>query len=53
MMNPFQERKRWKRQKKKPKSDQDDADPSEYGRNYGLDRLNLGEPSQEFKSDSN
>ena len=38
---PIPKKKKVKRQSKKTKSDQDDADPLEDGRNYGLDRLNL------------
>ena len=44
---PIPIKKKGKRQNKKPKSDQADADPSEDGHNYGIDRLNLGEPAQE------
>ena len=39
-------KKKEKRHNKKPKSDQTNADPSEDGRNYGPDRINLGEPAQ-------
>ena len=35
----------------KPKSDQANAYPSEDGRNYGLERLNLGETAQESEGD--
>ena len=52
MMNPSQERKMEKMQNKKSKSNQADADPSEDGRNYGLDCLNLWEPAQDSLSDS-
>ena len=49
---PIPRKKKGKREKKKPKSDQVNADPSEVGRNYGLDRLNLREIAQESESDS-
>ena len=39
---PIHKKKKVKRQSKKPKSDQSDADPSEDGRNNGLDSINLG-----------
>ena len=42
---PIPRNKRGGSQKKKPKSGQADADLSEYGRNYVLDCLNLGEPA--------
>ena len=38
------EKKRGKKQKKNPKSDQANADPSEYERIYGIEHLDLGEP---------
>ena len=49
---PIPKKKKVKRQSKKTKSDQDDADPLEDGRNYGLDRLNLWETEQESESNS-
>ena len=49
---PIPRKKKWERENKKPKSDQVDAYPSEDGRNYGLDRLNLGETAQESEIDS-
>ena len=49
---PISRKKKGKRQNKKSNSDQADADPSEDGRNYVLDRLNLGETAQESESDS-
>ena len=44
-------KKKVKIQSNKPNSDQADADPSEVGSNYVLDRLNLGETTQELESD--
>ena len=49
---PIPRNKNRKRDNKKPKSVQADADPSEDGRNYGLDRMNLGETAQESESNS-
>ena len=39
---PIPRNKKGKGKNKKTESDQADADPSEDGRNYGLDRMNLG-----------
>ena len=41
-----------KKQNKKPKSDQANTAPSEDGRSYGIDRLNLGELANNLESDS-
>ena len=49
---PIPRKKKGERENKKPKSDQVDAYLSEDGRNYGLDRLNLGETAQESEIDS-
>ena len=44
---PIPRNKKVTRQNKITNSDQANADPSEYERNYGLDRINLGEPVQD------
>ena len=44
---PIPKKKKAKRQSEKTKIDQADADPSEDGLNYELDRLNLEETAQE------
>ena len=49
---PIPIKKKGKRQNKKSKRDQADSDPSDDGRNYGLDRINLGEPAQDSENDS-
>ena len=49
---PIPRKKNRKRDNKKPKSDQANVDPSEDGRNDGLEPLNLGETAQELESDS-
>ena len=36
----------------KPKSDKSDAAPSEDGRTYGINCLNLAEPANDLESDS-
>ena len=51
MMNPPQKRIREKPEEK-PKSDQANADPSEDERNYGIDRLELGEPAHDSENKS-
>ena len=48
---PITRNKKGKRYNKKPRSDQDDADPSEDGRNYGLELLNLREPAQDLDNE--
>ena len=48
---PIPRKKRGKKQNKKPKSDQANANPSEDGRNYGLGRLNMEEPAQDSEND--
>ena len=40
-------KRRGKKAEEKPKRDQDNAYLSEYGRIYGIDHLNLGEPAQD------
>ena len=40
------------KQKEKTKSKQANADPSQDGRTYGIDHLNLGEPVNDSESDS-
>ena len=49
---PISRKKKGKRQDRKSKSDQAYADPSEDGRNCGLDHINLWEPAQDSKNDS-
>ena len=49
---PTPRNKKGKRQNNKPKSDQANAYPSEYGKNYGLDRINLGETAEDSENDS-
>ena len=49
---PIPKHNKGKRQNKKPSSDQANADPSEDGRNYGIEPLNLGEPVQDSENDS-
>ena len=49
---PTQRKKKGKSHSKKTKIDQTDTDPSQDGRNYGLDRLNLGETAHELEIDS-
>ena len=49
---PTLRKKNRKGQNKKPNSYQSNADPSEDGRNYVLDCMNLGETVQESESDS-
>ena len=48
---PTPRKKKGKNQKKKLKSDQSLADPSEDGCTYGIDRLNLGKPANDSESD--
>ena len=50
MMN-ISEGRNGEKQTKKPKSDISEVDPSEDGGTYGIDRLNLGEPANDSKSD--
>ena len=50
--DPIPRKKNIKGQNNKSNSDQANADPSEDGRNYGLDCLNLVETAQESESDS-
>ena len=40
-------KKKGEKQKKNTKSDQANAEPSQYGRIYGIDRLNLVETAQD------
>ena len=51
MMNLSQEKEGGKAEEK-TNSEQDNAAPSEDGRTYGTDRLNLGKPSNDLESDS-
>ena len=48
---PIPKKKKGKKQKKNPKSDQANADPSEDRLIYGIDHLNLGEPAQDSEND--
>ena len=44
---PIPKNKKGDNQKKNPKSEQAKADPSEDGRNYGIDCLNLDKPAHD------
>ena len=49
---PIPRKKKGKRNNKKPKNEQANADPSGDRHNYELERLNLGEPSHDLENDS-
>ena len=49
---PIPKQKKGEKQKKKPKSDQANADTSEDGHMYGIDRLNMGKPENESENES-
>ena len=49
---PPPQKKRGGNQAKNPKSDQDTVVPLEDELNYGIDHLNLGDPSVESESES-
>ena len=51
-MNLSPEIKTGKNKAKNPKSEKDAAVPAEGEQNYGIDRLNLGEPENDSKDDS-
>ena len=49
---PTLRKKKGKNHTKNPKSENDSAVPAEGERNYGIDRLNIGEPANDSEDDS-